>query len=416
MRKERPIKIFYLSELNRLLKRLGLNRLNCVYSLIKVIVSIISHPISTALIVFFQLVAGAVLGANLGTNFNSFKSSLNFDSIENIKLSIINNIDSNIILLVFIVFIITLIKAISDYLYSVIEDKKDQKRRKEQMMWPEKSWLDDYFKHFNDDFMSYNDKLKEMISKNEFDSEIISDESKKLLNIIRALSAKWGGNNINDCSINIMYLFDTNSIEPKFKEYWNKNKIFFDARNYQSALNQITGVLSVIASINKSSSKFFEKTGNHDPLMLPVVFENDSNFDSTSQLIPGAPAAIYHQSPQYIGNVVKTFYDVLHNDFYRYYSPFQADQIVERYESDKTTKSLLSIPLLAPFEVTSDYFNCTIDEPIGVLNIYCNNENFLNGNHEVFIKFLTPFLPIIASSVLFSLGKFFTDESGESDT
>ncbi|MBP2699308.1 hypothetical protein GY654_04400, partial [Vibrio parahaemolyticus] len=223
------------------------------------------------------------------------------------------------------------------------------------------------------------------------------------------------GHNKNDCSINIMYFFDSNSIEPKFEQYWSKNKIFFDARNYKSALNQITGVLSVIASINKSSSKFFEKTGHHDPLMLPVVFENDSNFDPTSQLIPGAPTAIYHKSPQYIGNVVKAVYDVLHNDFYRYYSPFQADQIVERYESDKTTKSLLSIPLLAPFEVTSDYFNCTIDEPIGVLNIYCNNENFLNGNHEVFIKFLTPFLPIIASSVLFSLGKFFTDEGDESD-
>ncbi|WP_222932518.1 hypothetical protein, partial [Photobacterium lucens] len=90
MRKERPIKIFYLSELKRLFKRLGLNRLNFLHILIKVIVSIISHPISTALIVFFQLVAGAILGANLGTNFNSFKSSLNFDSIDNIKLSIIN--------------------------------------------------------------------------------------------------------------------------------------------------------------------------------------------------------------------------------------------------------------------------------------------------------------------------------------
>ncbi|WP_161129719.1 hypothetical protein, partial [Photobacterium lucens] len=167
--------------------------------------SIISHPISTALIVFFQLVAGAILGANLGTNFNSFKSSLNFDSIDNIKLSIINNVDGNIILLVFIVFIITLIKAISDYFYSVIEDKKSQKRRKEQMMWPEKAWLDDYFKHLNDDFMPYNSTLKGMISDNKFDSEIISAESKKLLNIIRTLSAKWGGHNKNDCSINIMY-------------------------------------------------------------------------------------------------------------------------------------------------------------------------------------------------------------------
>ncbi|MBP2699509.1 hypothetical protein GY654_05470, partial [Vibrio parahaemolyticus] len=190
MRKERPIKIFYLSELKRLFKRLGLNRLNFLHILIKVIVSIISHPISTALIVFFQLVAGAILGANLGTNFNSFKSSLNFDSIDNIKLSIINNVDGNIILLVFIVFIITLIKAISDYFYSVIEDKKSQKRRKEQMMWPEKAWLDDYFKHLNDDFMPYNSTLKGMISDNKFDSEIISAESKKLLNIIRTLSAK----------------------------------------------------------------------------------------------------------------------------------------------------------------------------------------------------------------------------------
>lgn len=396
--KKRPISLFNIWH-GRIILRKVIANLSWVKTICACFTRFISNPVMLGVITLIQLATGAILGANISLAFPS--SDYTSIGTEAVYLAIWNGIHPLTLYAVIFAVFITLIRALTDSYLAVQRQELAIKLAEEQRSLPDSLWLRNYHEKYIPEIMNINNSIKQAFDDASYDDDVIKESITTLLEISRDMAMSWDSHNKEDYSSNLMlYAPSSVKIATLIKKHWQGNQIFFDSHNPYSAKDQISGILFVAASVN-STSKFY---GNGDevnePLILPVCLEDESDQNEylSKQSLPGAPEAFRTGSYHYIENVLDEVEKWLTEDYWYYFSESQAHKLYDRYRSDHSGKSLISIPISLPITVQDSLTGVDLNKGtiVGVLNVYSRNLRMLRGNSSDFHEFCRPLISSLA--------------------
>lgn len=353
-------------------------------------IKIISNPTSSFLIIFLQLIAGALLGADISIALSGKINTLaHFDFNTLTKVwSMLSLTTKNIVL---ITIGISFMKSIADFIAQSIEKKNQEKINEDNKRKPDTFIIS----YYQSKFLSKIDILNSNLN-GDIDKEKISDTLKEVIFIIRNFAAVWDVKPIESYNCNIMfYLSKSERTDTIIINEWERNKHFFNATNAKSASEEVSGILLVAASSDKHDGKLlYNIDDQYTGFLLPVSLDESLN----PQVIPGAPQAFKDGQFQYSSNVLNEFSDWIYQNQHRYIKPAQAEGIFDYYLKDKTGRSLLSLPCGEKISIVEDG-NETVSgyKVVAVLNIYSSDYNMLRNNPHLFYEFCRPLLSIVAS-------------------
>lgn len=396
---KRPLKL-----LNIWLIRIKLSRFQNNFTFIKrgvnAIAEFISNPVFIGLITLIQLTAGAILGANISLAF----PSQNYTAYDNLTLIEIiwKGLHTATIYSVGFAILITFIRSISDTYINVRDKKRANKKAEELRSLPESLWLKNYHSTILPKVMSINSDIKTSFDSGKFCDEKIIDAILNLLEMAKTIAQDWDSQNHEDYSVNLMlYAPSSKQVSNYIKAYWERNKIFFDGNSPYSVANQISGILYVAASVN-SKKKFYihSKHREHTPLILPVCLDENSE-NLSRQSLPGAPEAFKNGTYHYIKDLPAEVATWLTEEYWRYFSDAQAQDIYDYYRNDHTGRSIISLPLKVETTIKHDKTNLAFNEKeiFAVVNIYSKEKGMLRENPKDFNEFCRPILSTLALCV-----------------
>lgn len=360
-----------------------------------------TNPAFTAAIVLSQLIAGAMLGADV-----SIKVSLNkivLHSLESIDFSSIQKIWGELYPLtrkVFIwVLLFSIMKSLLDALKSFIDNRLRNLLIEENRRLPDSSIIHYYHLHILQKVQTLNDNLVANASLT--NSLITIDEA---LALLTKLASYWDGDSEKKYSANLMIhikkVNNEKELYENIKKNWEDNKQFFTSNSAEGAMHEIDGILTVVVSYNSEGSRNIlkEKTLNQpienskSSIILPVHKSSHSEYN-----IPGAPIALESFQPQYIPNTLLDISKWLNITRKSSITPLQSDTIYKYYHNDKTMRSLLSLP--STFSASTK--NGELTEKFAskiILNLYSSNKYMLKKNPELFNEFCKPILNTITKA------------------
>jgi hypothetical protein len=361
-----------------------------------------TSPASTAIITLFQLVSGALLGADVSIKIT--QSSDNFQSLNTDNLLIVwDKLFPLTRSVIIFAIILSIIKSLLDAIRSVIEMRKTNLLIEENRRLPSSSIIYYYHSNILPEIQKLNDSLLADISQIKATETIDA-----ILSLINNFTSHWDSANENNYSTNLMiYLSnsienDKNDIDDYLETHWENNNQFFSSSNAMGAIHQTDGILTVVASKNSAGSRNvlrekiqnnpYNNRTNEIKIILPIPPSDQSDF-----YIPGAPVALKSQQPQYIQDVLLDISEWLNYTHKKNISPAQADAIYSYYLNDKTMRSLLSIPCLVDTNIINNHLDEKLKTTI-ILNIYCSNKGLLRNNHELFNEFCKPMITLLTKS------------------
>ena len=364
----------------------------------RIVILLFVNPAVTGVIVILQLLAGAILGANVSVIFTE-KTFNTFNA--NYLLYLYQNMNKFTLWTVVIALALTFIRAILEF-YKERIDKKSQREDIERLhSLPDSLWVKRYYSDILPDVMKRNNDLVVSGVRGEFDDDIIIQHIEKLLEYTKQLAQEWDSGMVENYSSNLMIYFPSpHDISKYVKKYWSTNHLFFEGNSPEVLPGQISGILLVVSSSN-SSNKFYTKVNeDHHPLILPVILSEDGkNSHVSKQSLPGAPEAYKTKSPFYTSDLLKEVETWLNEDYWRYFTDCQAQSIYEYYQEDHSGRSLLCVPVCCEEDIhVSDLLKFKKGEVIGVLNIYSMKRDMLRGNYQDFYEFLRPILSTLANA------------------
>lgn len=357
------------------------------------LVCIFSNSFFNFFVVIFQLFLGAMIGAKLGSIigsnseyvFYSFSGWTLFwkDTAEYIKVTI------------YFVLFISFLKAYADTRYMFKERKSMQKRLEQERLLP----AENYF------VTTYPKAVKEALEQGRL---IDQDEDplvvvNKILELVRELASKYESLQSDTISANLMVTMRVDESKQYIEKNWDNIFMFFDGSNADSACSQIDAVLVPFAVSHEGYTENFvnaNNRGNRPKLYLPLV-ENDSE-KKTKQRVIGAPEAFFTNHYQYYPDFLRSVNDWLFKEQKRHINKSQADLLYEYYFNDSSARSLLSIPINAPYPRNGSENN----EPntLAVLNIYARHNCLLRGNPTIYISLIEPLLDTLSYALDFYFG------------
>lgn len=364
---------------------------------INFIAEFISNPVFIGLITLVQLTAGAVLGANISLAF----PTVNYASYNNITLieTIWDGLHPTTIYSVAFAIIITLIRSISDTYINIRDTKRANKKAQELRSLPESLWLKNYHSQILPQVMSINNYIKHSFDSGKFDDDKIIESILDLLEMAKVIAQEWDSQNHEDYSVNLMlYAPSSEQVGEYIKAHWERNKIFFDGNSPYSVANQISGILYVAASVNSKKQFYIHaKNREHTPLILPVCLDESSK-NLSRQSLPGAPEAFKNGTYHYIKDLPAEVATWLTEEYWRYFSDAQAQDIYDYYRNDHTGRSIISLPLKLETAVKHDSTNLVFNEKeiFAVVNIYSKEKGMLRENPNDFNEFCRPILSTLA--------------------
>ncbi|GKV82450.1 MULTISPECIES: hypothetical protein [Pectobacterium] len=362
-----------------------------------------TSPASTAIITLFQLVSGALLGADVSIKIS--QSNTNLQSLNTDNLIMVWD-DLFPLTRSIIIFAISssIIKSLLDAIRSVIETRKTNLLIEENRRLPDSSIIYYYHSNILPKIQTLNDSLMADISQIKATETIDS-----ILSLVNNFTSHWDNANETNYSTNLMIHLsndnesDKEDINNYLVTHWENNNQFFSSSNAMGAIHQIDGILTVVVSKNSTGSRNIlrEKiqASAHNErmseikIMLPIPPSYQSDF-----YIPGAPLALKSQQPQYIKDILFDMSEWLNHTHKKNISPAQADAIYSYYLNDKTMRSLLSIPCLVNTKITQNGNANEMIKTTIILNIYCSNKDLLRKNHELFNEFCKPMIALLTKA------------------
>lgn len=355
----------------------------------KAVVIIIAHPIATFFVVLMQLILGALLGVQFGislpsvTNHNTGFWGL-FPTLWKSLIPEVQHIAITVVA-------ISLMKAFSDAIKSLIEKRAEKQRIRQEHLVPSGHYFGTYINTVRD---VLNDKYL-IDSGDKEPLEVIGDSLKH----IRNLASEYDDLSTDTISINLMLSMRTDESEEQVEKNWEKIHMFFDGATAKAACSQIDGVLVPIAVSHKNKrADVYIGTGRikDNPLLLPIV-EDDLSNTKTKQRVIGAPKAFSTNCTQYHPNFLSSVDDWLFREQKKYITEEQAELLYKYYIDDSSARSLLSIPISSVYPKFDENGKQIEGKTTNlVLNIYAQHECLLRGNPCVFIGLVQPLLDTIS--------------------
>ncbi|MFJ5315884.1 hypothetical protein [Pectobacterium versatile] len=352
----------------------------------------LSGPLSTVIMTLLQLSLGAVLGADISIKISkeTVYPEFNLTTIENIW-SILNPFTKYFF---WFVVLISFLKSIIDIVLNFIQRKEKERIAREIKFFPDKSAINYYYSKIIPSVQNVSEVYRDSTDKDEIKTAIL-----KLMSLMRDFAAHWDSKAETRFSCNLMYYFPVSAvIENQISCGWNDISFFFDAPNPKSAIQQISGVFAVIASVN-TSEHFYLRTNERSKetrLLLPVV--DKGNTMHSRQTIPGAPEALNTKNYQYLPDILLNISQWLNQEQWSYFSPDQKNAIYNYYLNDKTNRSLISFPCKVPLDINIEKTPNKVErnEIIAVINIYSVDKYMISKSPDLFYQFCNPILSEIA--------------------
>ncbi|MCG6322170.1 hypothetical protein K6U54_07500 [Vibrio alginolyticus] len=397
--RKRPISLF-----NSWHARLLLNKLVAKISKTKIILDYIAKLLSSSvllgIITLIQLAAGAVLGANISLAF----PSKHYDALNANELAstVWSGLHPFTLYTVLAAIVITLLRALVDSYVSTKREKQAIRLAEEQRSLPDSLWLRTYHERYIPTIMNINNSVKQSFDSCSFDDEEIKKHILQLLNIARDMALTWDSKNKEGYAANLMlYAPSSLRIAQFIETHWKQNEMFFDSNSPSSVQEQISGILYVAASVNSESKFYGRKESKDNPrLILPVCLDEDlaKNEYLSKQKLPGAPEAFRLGSHYYTENLLDEIEKWLNEECWHHFSESQAQKIYDRYRTDHSGRSLISIPLKVPTFLQHADSGLEFSQGciVAVLNVYSNNTRMLRGNANDFNEFCRPLVSTLA--------------------
>lgn len=365
-----------------------------------IVVNILSHGFFNFFVVISQLFLGAMIGAKLGSIIGS-NSDYVFYSFSGLKI-FWNDTAIYIKITIYFVLIISSLKAYADTRYLSIERKSRKRRLEQERLLPTESYFVTTYPKAVKKALEYG----RLIDQKEEDALIVVTN---ILQLIRKLASEYESLQSDTISVNLMIVMRVDESKTYIEKNWSNISIFFDGANADSACSQIDAVLVPFAVSHKDSTRNFieeESRGDKSKLYLPVVEDNSD--EKTKQRVIGAPEAFSTNHYQYYPDFLHSVNDWLFKEQKRHINKSQADSLYEYYFNDSSARSLLSIPINAPYARSYSNGNeLTAPPTLAVLNIYARHNCLLRGNPTIYISLIEPLLDTLSYALdmyLFGVG------------
>lgn len=397
---QRPINIINTRHLKRVFIEVLTQFSNFAKKSLILPMKIFVNPFVTTLVVVAQMFTGAILGANLGSSYSGSTGGASVPISVSVLKNIWNGLEPITQNITLVVLVLSIVKAFFDIVNSYYERSLLGKFYEIQKSSADRGWISEYQDILNRTVIPFNIILRRGLDGEEIEYDNVKRKSIEILTSIRSLAARWDDSeHSNAYSINIMFYMNKSSeVEEKLKEHWEKNKVFYDSSCASIALSNVSGVLAVIASLNSKSTKFFEKSENNIPLMLPVRHSPET-LDSIHLEIPGAPTAFSMGSYSYLGDVNDAVREWVDIDSWQNFTEMRANDLVNHYSNDKTNRSNFSMALKAPEDIDFED-SLEIGDFVGVLNLYSSKREALKYGHDEFYQFMRPFLETLTKALI----------------